>query len=40
MFGIQQGEGFCMHVFSSNNDKIFIYTDKKDRSVNYKDWLV
>ena len=31
----------CMSVNNNNNNnKIFIYTDKKDRSVNYIDWLV
>jgi hypothetical protein len=27
-------------VLYNNNNKIFIYTDEKDRSVNYIDWLV
>ena len=34
------GRGFLHACISSNNNKIFIYTDKKDRPVNYKDWLV
>jgi hypothetical protein len=29
-----------VRISNNNNKKIFIYTDKKDRLVNYIDWLV
>ena len=40
MFGIQQGEGFCMHVFSSNNNKIFqfILIKKTAQSITKIGW--
>jgi hypothetical protein len=42
MHGNQYTWYFCVYfgVMSYNNNKIFIYTDKKDRSVNYIDCLV